>query len=1040
MNLAGVVSSQSRAVVVLVALLCAAGLYAAVQLPVAIFPQTDFPRVVIIMDDGVVPAQQVLVSVTRPIEEAMNGIPGVVRIRSTTQRGGCDVSIFFDWKVDILESLQLVQGRLAQMVASLPPTASIRRVERLTFAVFPVAGYSLTSDQRDPASLRDLATYVVRPRLTRLAGIAAVAVAGGQKREFHVTVDPGRLVARGVSLEQVVDGVNKANIIASPGLVEENHQLELTVVSGQAKKPEELNSIVVAVVNNSPVTLADIATVGEGVAPNYTIVTADGHPAVLLNITRQPDANTVEVVDLVKAELASLQSQLPKDVKVAPYYDQSLLVRASINSVRDSILIGLLLSVAILYGFLRNAGTTFVAILVIPVTILATFLAMWLAGLSFDLMTLGGVAAAIGLVIDDAIVVVENIYTHRARGESRHDAVQRAVSEITIPIIGSTVTPVVVFLPLTLLTGVTGVFFRSLALTMAVALLTSLVLALTFTPVLAERFIKVKRRPVAEEDSLSGAELEGELAAEEHEESREQGRLLRAIVRRYEWLLGKALDNRAAVILVCVGVVVLSYFAYRNLGSEFLPEFDEGAFVLDYFTPPGTSLVETDRILKHVEAMLKDPKREVESYSRRTGLQLGLFITEPNTGDFLVKLKPDRKHSTEEVKDDLRKEIASTEPALDRVELPGILGDLIGDLTGAPQPIEIKLFSDDAKALHQKAAEIEEVIKKIPGIVDTFNGVTVSGPAITFKVDPQRAAQLGVNATDVANTVTTAMTGDATSVIIEQERQINVRVVLPKESRASLDALRALPIRSPAKNTLFRLDQVADIEYDKGQTEIARDGLRQTVAVTARLEGIDLGSAISSIRAKLAKEVKLPPGMTLEYGGLYHEQQSSFREMTLALGLAVVLVFITLLIEFRSFSHPAAIVTGAVLALSGVLAALLITHTTLNVVSYMGMIMVVGIVAKNGILMLDAVEDHLTAGDTLRDALLRSGRRRFRPVLMTSLAAMLGMMPLALALGQGAEMLQALAIAVIGGLMVALLLSLVVTPSVYAMLRRRRSG
>jgi CzcA family heavy metal efflux pump len=985
-----------------------------------------------IIDDGVVPASQVLVSVTRPIEEAMNGLPGITRIRSTTQRGGCDISLFFDWNVDVLESLQMVQGRLAQMASSLPPEATIRRVERLTFAVFPVAGYSLTSDEREAASLRDLATYVVRPRLTRLPGIASVAVAGGQTREFHVTVDPGRLVARSVSLEQVVDAVSKANIMASPGLVEENHQLELVVVSGQAKKPEELDSIVVAVVNNAPVTLADIGTVGEGIAPNYTIVTADGHPAVLLNITRQPDANTVDVVDEVKAELASMHSQLPKDVRVAPYYDQSLLVRASITSVRDSILIGLLLSVAILYGFLRNAGTTLVAVLVIPVTILATFLAMWLAGLSLDLMTLGGVAAAIGLVIDDAIVVVENIYTHRARGESRRDAVQHAVSEITVPIIGSTVTPVVVFLPLTLLTGVTGVFFRSLALTMAVALLTSLVLALSFTPVLAERFIKPRRRVGSEKDTLSGSPAE-----EAPEESGQQGRLLRAIVRRYEWLLGKALDNRGAVILVCVGVVVLSYLAYRNLGSEFLPEFDEGAFVLDYFTPPGTSLAETDRILKHVEEMLQEPKREIESYSRRTGLQLGLFITEPNTGDFLVKLKPDRKQSTEEVKDELRKEIASTEPALDRVELPGILGDLIGDLTSEPQPVEIKLFSEDANTLHEKAAEIEAVIKTIPGIVDTFDGLAVSGPAITFKIDPQRAAQLGVNATEVANTVTTAMTGNATSVIIQQERKIDVRVVLPKESRESLDALRAIPIRSAAMNTLFRLDQVADIEYDKGQTEIARDGLRQTVAVTARLEGIDLGSAISAIQSKLTTQVKLPPGMTVEYGGLYREQQRSFREMTLALGLAVALVFVTLLIEFRSFSHPVAIVTGAVLALSGVLAALLATHATLNVVSYMGMIMVVGIVAKNGILMLDAVEDHLTAGDTLREALLRSGRRRFRPVLMTSLAAMLGMMPLALALGRGAEMLQTLAIAVIGGLTVALLLSLVVTPVVYAMLRTR---
>ena len=1035
MSLARVVSSQSRVVVVLVVLVCLAGLYAAFKLPVAIFPQTDFPRVVIVIDDGVVPAQQVLVSVTRPVEEAMNGLPGVNRIRSTTQRGGCDISLFFDWKVDIKESLQMVQERLAQMVSTLPPTASIRRIERLTFAVFPVAGYSLISDERDPASLRDIATYTVRPRLTRLPGVAAVNIAGGERREYHVTVDPARLVGHGVSLEQVVDAVSKANIIASPGLINENHQLELALVSGQAKQPDELNSIVVAVVNNAPVTLSDVATIGEGIAPNYTIVTADGHSAVLLNITRQPDANTVDVVDGVKAELTAMRSQLPKDVKTAPFYDQSLLVRASINSVRDSILIGLLLSVAILYGFLRNAGTTFVAILVIPVTVLATFLAMSLAGLSFDLMTLGGVAAAIGLVIDDAIVVVENIYTHRARGQSRRDAVVNAVSEITVPIIGSTITPVVVFLPLTLLTGVTGVFFRSLALTMAVALLTSLVLALSFTPVLAERFITPKRRKLVEKETSFEGELEGECDADEREEEREQGRLLGAIVKRYEWLLEKALDNRWAVVLVCGAVLAVSYIVYRNLGSEFLPEFDEGAFVLDYFTPPGTSLEETNRILKHVEQMLKDTP-EVESYSRRTGLQLGLSITEPNTGDFLVKLKPNRKRSTEVVKDDIRKQIASTEPGLSRVELPGILGDLIGDLISAPQPVEIKLFSEDAGALHRKASEIEEVIKKIPGIVDTFDGVVVSGPAVTFRVDPQRAAALGVTATDVANTVTTAMTGDATSVILQQGRSISIRVVLPREVRESLDALRALQIRSPVKNNLFRLDQITDIEYDKGQNEIERDGLRQTVAVTARLEGVDLGSAIAAIKSKLAKEVKLPPGMTLEYGGLYREQQSSFRELTTALGLAVALVFVTLLIEFRSFSHPAAIVIGAVLALSGVFAALLITGTTLNVVSYMGMIMVVGIVAKNGILMLDAVEDHLASGDSLRDALLKSGRRRFRPVLMTSLAAMLGMLPLALALGSGAEMLQALAIAVIGGLMVALLLSLVVTPTVYAMLRR----
>lgn len=1025
MNFARWVSRQSRAILVSVILVCVAGLFAAGHLPSALFPETSFPRVVITLDNSVVPAPQTLASVTRPLEEAMMGIPGIVRIRSVTQRGATEINLFFDWKVDILQSLQFVQSRLSQLAATLPPTAAIRHVDRLTFAVFPVAGYSLVSGSRDLASLRDLAAYTIRPRLARLPGVGGVAVAGGQTREVHVVLDPQRLLAHNVSSQQVVDAVRNSNILASPGLLEENHRLELALISGLAATPDELNHIVVGVINGAPLTLAEVATVKPGVEPVYTIVTADGHPAVLLNILRQPDANTIVVADEVKSELAALRSQLPQDVRIAPFYDQSLLVHSAIRSVRDAILVGLLLSIVILYGFLRHWGTTLVVVLVIPVTVLATFLAMWRVGLSFDLMTLGGVAAAIGLVIDDAIVVVENIFTHLARGVPRREAFENAIAEITAPIIGSTITPVVVFLPLGLLTGVTGVFFRSLALTMTVALLTSLVLALTFTPVVSEWLVRIKPHPVVENPSAAQGQ-EGQ-----------HGPILRAILDRYEHLLNFALDRKRLVLGACLGVGLISYALYRSLGSEFLPSFDEGAFVLDYVAPPGASLAETDRMLRDVERLLKETP-EVESYSRRTGLQLGVSITEPNTGDFLVKLKPGRHRSTQEVTDKLRKRIESSEPAL-RIEFAGILSDLIGDLISSPLPIEIKLFGEDTAALPQKAREIEAVIKKVPGVVDVFNGVVVSGPAVTFRIDPARAAKLGVNANDVAGTVSTAMFGDATSSILQQGRLIVVRVRLPDSARASLDTLRALQIRAAATGAAFRLDQVADIDYDKGQTEIHRDGLRHMVAVTARLTGTDLGTAIRAIKTRLAREVTLPPGMTVEYGGLYHEQQSSFRELTLALALGVALVFLVLLIEFRSFAHPASIVAGAVLALSGVLLALFITRTTLNVVTFMGMIMVVGLVAKNGILMLDAVEEHRAAGDSLREALRRSGRRRFRPVMMTSLAMILGMLPLALAIGSGAELLQPLAIAVIGGLAMALFLSLVLTPTVYAFLLEKQS-
>ena len=1013
MNLAGIISTQKRAVMVIIGLLCLLGIFAAFQLPTAIFPNTDFPRIVVVVDNGVIPADQMLVTVTRPVEEAMNGIPGIARIKSATARGSAEINLFFDWNTNPKEALQLVQSRLAQ--TTLPPTAQIRHVERLTFAVFPVTSYSITSEKRSPAELSDIATYTIKPRLARLAGVSNVQISGGKVREYHIKVSPEKLNARNVSLQQVADAVKNSNILISPGLVEENHSLELALVSGQAATSEQLNSIVVAVVNGVPVTVADVAEVVDGTEPNYTIVNSNGQNAVALDVLRQPEANTVTVTDEIKAELAAIQKELPKDVVLALYYDQSTLVRDSINSVRDAILIGLILSVIILYAFLRNVGTTFVAILVIPVTILATFLAMYLVGLSFNLMTLGGVAAAIGLVIDDAIVVVENIYTHLLHGESRLKAIENAISEITIPIIGSTVTPVVVFLPLTLLTGVIGVFFRSLALTMAVALLTSLVLALTFTPVLAERFVKIKKGKSHNEHEL--------------------GRVMSLIVRPYESVLRFSLKNKWLVIVVGAVILFGSYFLYNQLGSEFLPAFDEGAFVLDYNSPPGTSLAETDRLLRHVEQILQETP-EVESYARRTGLQIGLSITEPNRGDYMIKLKAGKARPTSDVIDELRGKIEGSEPAL-QIEFVGILGDLIGDLTSSPSPIEIRLFGEDKKVLHETAAKVEESIQKVSGVVDTNKGVIVSGAALTFNVNTVQAARFGITPQEIANSVTIALTGDASTAILQKGRLIAVRVILADAQSQTLDTLKALPIRSPA-GLLLRLDQVATVAFDSGQTEIERDGLRQSVSVTARLSGSDLGTAIDKIKTQLAKDIKLPVGMTIEYGGLYAEQQSSFRELAVSLGLAIVLVFLVLLIEFRSFAHPAAIVSGAVLALSGVLLALLVTGMTLNVVSLMGMIMVVGIVAKNGILMLDSVEEHLANGEDLQEALISSGRRRFRPVLMTSLAAILGMLPLALAIGAGSELLQPLAIAVIGGLAFALVLSLVVTPTVYALLAARK--
>ncbi len=991
--------------------LCAGGVYSVFHIPSSVFPQTNFPRVVILVDNGVMPADEMMATITRPIEEAMKDIPGVTTIRTATGRGSAEVNVFFTWKVDMIQSELYVLSRLAQIRSTLPAPASTR-VFRLTFSAFPIIGVSLTSQSRDITHLWEVARYNLKLRFLRIPGVARVDLVGGRTPEYHVIVDPLRLAAANLTLQEVNDALLKNNLIAPTGMNEENHTLYLTVVDGRVHTIEDIENLTVSVVNGHPVHVRDFARVQRGPEPVFNVVTADGEDAVLLNIRSQPDGSTLDIAKHLRAELAALKHELPPDMKLAFFYDQSVIVRESVKSVWEAILFGLLLSVFILLFFLKRIGTTLVAITVIPVTVLVTLVAMKLMGMSFNLMTLGGIAAAIGLIIDDAIVVVEAIHTKLMQGEDRLQAVQEAIGEIFRPLVGSTLTPVVVFIPLAFLEGITGVFFRALALTMVVSLLTSLVLAVTLTPSLAAWLVRA--RPT--ERSRGHAE--------------EGGFILRVVVRLYEIAVRVALRLRWLTLLACLVVLWAGYRLYGRLESEFLPPMDEGGFVIDYKTPPGTSLAETHRQLLHAEEILCAVP-EVESYSRRTGARLALAIAEPHTGDFLVKLKPDRKRKTQEVISELRARFNATVPGASW-EFPGILGDLIGDLMWAPKPIEVKIFSTDIDFLKRKAPEIEAAIKKVPGVVDTFDGLVYAGPSIRLRVRTLDAQRFGLTADDIAAAVNTAMLGQTASTVLEGDRVVSIRVLADPAYTNEVVALRDLPLRVPGGG-IIKLAQVVDFVEEPGQLELRREDLRQDVAVTARLEGRDLGSAMAEIKAILAKDKSLPPG-TLEFGGLYQQQQESFRNLLVVLIMAIVLVFTVLLVEFRSFYQPIAIVFGAVLALFGTILALYVTHTSLNVVSFLGAIIGVGIVAKNGILMLDYV-DHLCAeGMDVREALVRSGRRRLRPVLMTSMAAALGMLPLAYGIGSGADMLRPLAIAVIGALCISVLLSLVATPTVYLVL------
>src|SRR5579864_629384 len=997
---------HSKSIIFLILTLAVVGVYEALSLPIAVFPATNFPRIIVGVDNGVMPIEQMEVTITRPLENAVNSVPGLEDVRSVTSRGSAEIDLSFNWDVNMITTLQLVNSEIARIQSTLPSTAQIES-HRLDFASFPILGYSLTSEKVPQTQLWEIATYDMKPRLNRLNGVATVLVQGGQQPEFQVTPDPSKMLRAHVTVQDILDAANHTNLVDS-----------------QVHNADDIGNMVIKNVGDAPVRVHDVGVVTASAAPNYTVVTANGKPAVLISISRQPESNTVEVANLVHQEIEALRPKLPAGVDLNVFYDQSNIVRESIASVRD-------------------VGTALMTGLVIPVAIFVTFIAMKILGQSFNMMTLGGLAAAGGLVIDDAIVVVENIVLHRDGGEGRLEAVNSALKELTVPLIGSTLTPIVVFLPLISITGVTGTFFRALAIAMSVSLLTSLALALTWSTNLGVYLI---RRGHGEEPGTAAAEHappeDSENAEFERmrrmmaaEEASLKGGWFEHIIAFYERWLRRALEHPVWLGSFCVILIAVSYVCYSQLGTDLLPHMDEGGFILDYVMPPGSSLQETNRVVTHVENIIKSVP-EVENTSRRTGLQLGLAaVTEPNTGDIAVKLKDKRSRAIDDIIADVRAKVTTEEPALD-VEFTQVLQDMISDLTGAPQPIVVQLFSPDVDQLTAWAPRVADALGRIQinykkPVVDVEDGIdnTTSGPAVMFNVNPAAAAKAGFTTDQLTVVASSIVDGEpSTAPVIINEKPYTLRVRYPSTSRASLEAMNSTVIVN-ANGGAATLGSIATFTEVPGQTEILRDNLQQEKEVTGRLEGLDLGRGIAAVQ-KAVNDLHLPPSIRVQYGGTYKEERKSARDLYIVLVLAVVLIFVVLLFEFRSFSAPIAILSSAILSTSGVFFALLITNTTFNISSRMGLIMVVGIVAKNGILLLDANQRFRHFGFSAEEAMIQAGRRRLRPIVMTAMAAVAGMLPLSLAIGAGSQMLQPLAIAVIGGILISMVLSLIITPAI----------
>lgn len=1004
-----IISKHARSIWLAVILLTLAGLVSATHVPVGLFPNIDYPRVVVSVDAGDRDAAQMEAEITRPVEIGLRAVPGVTNIRSVTSRGSAEVALNFQWGDDMVAAAQSTQGALATLLPTLPAGTSFN-VRRSDPTIFPVTGFALTSDSLRPEALRAIAELKILPALTSVEGVAGVDILGSSPREFAVDIDPARLQSLGMSLTDVVAALGKANVVRGLGKIEDRHRLYLVLIENRVADANDLGAVPVkaAAGGAGVVTLGQIATISPSTAPTFSRVTSDGKQAVLVNVRQALRGDTVAIVKAVDARLAELH--LPPSVKVTTFYDQSELVVGAANAVRDAILMGALLAGIVLFLFLRSGRLMVITGLMLPAVLAATCLLLFALGMSFNMMTLGGMAAAVGLVVDDAVVMLEHMM--RRMQEERATGPQSllgAAAEMGVPLLGSTTATIVVFLPLAFISGVTGGFFKALAVTMVAALVISLLFARFVIPLVAAHWLR-------EKDAESADRANG---------------ILDPLLNRYGRAGMRAFGRPGRFAAVIAGVLAISgYLAWSNVPSGFMPKMDEGGFVLDYKAQSGASLEDTNALLRRVEAIISATP-EVASYSRRTGVQLGGGLTEADEGDYFIRLKGGSRRDIETVMTDMREKIAAEVPGLE-VELIQLMEDLIGDLTAVPQPIEVKLFGDDTAALEGAAKAIGERIGKISGVVEVIDGLRVAGDAVSIKVDPGAAAQYGLDPDSIASQLETAIGGTSATQVRIGAQLIDVRVRALEDLRRDVARIENLPLVAPDGSSI-RLAAVATVSVQGGQKQLTRENLAPFIAVTARLEGRDLGSAMTEIKSAVG-QLKLPASVRVDYGGLYAEQQKSFADLALVFGAALLLSALLITLLFERAGWTAAAIATVLLTAAAVMIGLWAMGIELNISALMGLTMVVGMVAELVIFFLAEIDRDKPVTPA---RLLEAGRKRLRPILMSALIAVLTLAPLALGLSRGAGLQQPLATAIIFGLIAAVPLVLFFLPAILLVFARR---
>ncbi len=994
-------------IAVILLLILIGGTFSYQHLKTSLFPNVTFPKIKIIAQNGEQPVEKMMVMVTKPIENAIKRVDNLHLIRSTTSMGSCEISAFMNWNSDIDLDKQQIESQISQIKNDLPSDVQIT-VEKMNPSILPVMGYSLQSDTKNPVELKLIAQYTVKPYLSRVDGVSSVQVIGGKEKEYRIVLDERKLNTLKINPLDIQKILQQTDFIKSTGYTVDYNRLYLTVTDATLKNMDEIKNLVIFDNGIRKVKFQDVANVVVAEQNEYIRIKADGKDVPLIAVVKQPQSNLIDVATQVSAKVDELNKILPKGVTLKPYYNQSEFVKSSIRSIIDVLWIGLALAIIVVLFFLGSYKAGSVLLVTIPLTLALTFISMAFIGFDFNIMTIGAIAASIGLIIDDAIIVVEQI--HRTHEEfpdkTPKQLVGKAISFLFPAMVSSSLSTIVILFPFELMSGVAGAYFKILTETMIITLLCSFVVTWLGLPVVYLLLSKNK----AFSDS-----------SEVH------------LVKHRPWI--EIFIRRPYISIGFVVVLILSLIlTLPQLQTGFLPEMDEGSIVLDYNSPPGTSLEETNRMLNEVDKILENTP-EVKTYSRRTGTQMGFFITEPNRGDYLIELKTKRNKTTEEVSNEIRQRIEKTLPAL-KVDFGQVITDMLGDLMASVQPVEVKIFGDNKEKLQELSKQVADTLRTVKGTADVFDGIVVAGPMLKILPKEEKLKQFGMNPADLQSQMETYISGLVIGSIPEKEQLTNIRMIYPQNNKTPIEKMKEAKVCT-ITGDYIPVSQMADFSILSGVTEIERENLQTMGVVTARLNNRDLGSVIKDIQQKI-KTINLPPTYHIEFGGSYAEQQQSFAELLKILFIAALLVFSVVLFMFKDLKLSLVVIFVSSLGVVGGVVALFITNTALNVGSYTGLIMIVGIIGENCIF---TIQQFLTVlkDSTINHALIYSISARLRPKLMTACGAIVALIPLALGIGSGAQMHQSLAIAVIGGLIIALPLLLVVLPSLLKLVFRKTS-